>query len=234
MKRMLWSSLAALMLAAPITAMAADGYVTGNVNLRAGPDTQYPALTVIPAGTPVSVQGCTRDWEWCDVIAYNDRGWVAGNFIQYDYDNQVVLLPAYGARIGIPIVAFSISAYWGNYYRNRPFYRERARWYSRPIPRRPPPRPLNRPLRPIRTAPPRPPGHAEPGRPAYRAPVQRSPMGDHGQAGRPADHQRPQAADTLPGKRAPNSTHSGNNQPEHGRPANPPPKKKEHGHDDGG
>jgi len=144
MKRLVWSALATLSLAIPMLAYASDGYVTGNVNLRAGPDPGYPLVDQLPAGTEVNVQGCTDGWEWCDVINDGDgsRGWIAGNFIQYEYQDQPVLLPEYGADIGIPIIAFSIGAYWDNYYRGRPFYGDRANWYNRPMPRRPPPRPM--------------------------------------------------------------------------------------------
>jgi len=138
-------SLASLSLAFPVLAQEADAYVTGNVNLRAGPDPDYPLIEQIPAGTEISVQGCTDGWEWCDVIVYGNRGWIAGNFIEYEYQDRPVLLPEYGAEIGIPIVTFVIGNYWDHYYRSRPFYRERDRWYSRPIDRRPPPPPMNRP-----------------------------------------------------------------------------------------
>jgi uncharacterized protein YraI len=143
MKRKLWSSLAALCLAAPICAFAAEGYVVDNVNLRAGPDVSYPLVDQLPTGTGVAVQGCTDGWEWCDVINENDgsRGWIAGNYIQYDYQDQEVLLPEYGAQIGIPIVAFSIGTYWDSYYRGRPFYADRGSWYNRPYVRRAPPPP---------------------------------------------------------------------------------------------
>jgi hypothetical protein len=42
----------ALSLAA-VPAFAADGYVTGNVNLRAGPDVSYPSVDMLRAGTSV-------------------------------------------------------------------------------------------------------------------------------------------------------------------------------------
>lgn len=131
----------------PMLAHAADAYVTGNVNLRAGPDPEYPLIDQIPAGTEISVQGCTDGWEWCDVIVDGDRGWIAGNFIEYEYQDQPVLLPAYGARIGVPIITFVIGNYWDHYYRDRPFYRDRDRWYGRPVVRRPPPPPISRPYR---------------------------------------------------------------------------------------
>ncbi|GAB2585480.1 SH3 domain-containing protein [Dyella jejuensis] len=157
MKCMPWSLVAALMMIVPAAAFAADGYLVADVNMRAGPDTEYPALLVLPSGTPVSVQGCTAGWEWCDVITGPNRGWVAGTYIEYEYNNQPVYVADYGAQIGIPIVSFAIASYWGRYYTNRPFYRDRARWYGRPIPIRPPARPPH-PIRPPGGHRPQPPG----------------------------------------------------------------------------
>lgn len=143
MKRLL-QYLIALSACLALPAIAADGYVTGNVNLRAGPDIQYPIVTVVPIGSAVSIQGCTEGWEWCDVITMGTRGWVSGGYVQYAYQDQRVIVRDYGARIGIPIVTFVIGSYWGSYYSNRPFYRHRGYWYHRPI-YRPPPRPIVRP-----------------------------------------------------------------------------------------
>lgn len=157
MKRMLWSITAALMLMIPAMAFAADGYTTGNVNMRAGPDPDYPLILTLGTGTPVSIQGCTTGWDWCDVIAGGNRGWVAGTYLQYSYNNQPVIVTEYGSQIGIPIVSFVIGTYWGRYYTGRPFYRDRSRWYSRPIPSRPPPRPRP-PIRPPGGNRPQPPG----------------------------------------------------------------------------
>jgi uncharacterized protein YraI len=162
MKRLISSAISALLLGVTSSAFAYDGFATGNVNLRAGPDVDYPVVTLIPAGEELSVQGCTEGWEWCDVIYGDARGWVAGNYIQYEYNDQPVLLSGYGAAIGIPIVGFVIGDYWGHYYRNRPFWVERDRWYSRPYVRRAPP-------------------------PAFRGPVHDWGH-DHGHGGYGADH----------------------------------------------
>ena len=151
MKRLRWISLA-LLLVAPLWAQASDGFVTANVNLRAGPDVDYPWVATIPAGSRVSIQGCTEGWGWCDVIAFGHRGWMVGDYLRHDYDNRRVLVPEYGARIGIPIVTFVIGNYWGSYYRERPFYRHRGYWYQRPIRHRPPPRRIYHP--PARPRPP--------------------------------------------------------------------------------
>jgi uncharacterized protein YraI len=221
-------SLASLSLVFPALAQAADGYVTGNVNLRAGPDSSYPLIDQIPAGTEVDVQGCTDGWEWCDVIAYGNRGWVAGNYIEYEYQDQPVLLPSYGAQIGIPIVSFVIGTYWDSYYRNRPFYRQRTQWYHRPIIHRPPPRPFPHPVRPGR------PGSHGPGsRPGHLGPVGpghavRPVPGNRPNPGRPAQGNRPapsrpgvQRPTTRPGQ-ASGGRPGGNQRPPAQRPSTSP------------
>lgn len=160
MKRLSWISFA-LLLVAP-WAHASDGFVTANVNLRAGPDVDYPWIAIIPAGSRVSIQGCTEGWGWCDVIAFGNRGWMAGDYLRYDDDNRRLLLPAYGARVGIPFVTFVIGDYWSNYYRERPFYRQRSYWYQHPIRHRPPPRYVYHPPAGPRPAQPRPPQQRPP------------------------------------------------------------------------
>jgi uncharacterized protein YraI len=109
-------------------AFGADGYVTGNVNLRAGPDSSYPSVARLPEGAEVAIEGCVDGWSWCDVAAGNNRGWVAGNFLQEEYQGQRVLIPEYGVRIGIPVVSFVFGTYWDNNYRNRSWYGNREHW----------------------------------------------------------------------------------------------------------
>jgi uncharacterized protein YraI len=118
-----WSSVFAT-----ASAFAADGYVTGTVNLRAGPDSSYPSVAMLNAGTPVAINGCVDGWSWCDVSVRDDRGWVAGNFLQEEYQGQRVLISDYGVRIGVPVVSFVFGAYWGEHYRNRSWYGQRERW----------------------------------------------------------------------------------------------------------
>jgi uncharacterized protein YraI len=128
MKRLFKLALLAAAALAPLSALAADGYVNGYVNLRAGPDVRYPRVTTLPPGTPIAVFGCTNGWSWCDVQGDGARGWISANYVSYPYDNQRVMLSTYGGRIGIPIVNFVLDAYWGNHYRNRSWYPQRTQW----------------------------------------------------------------------------------------------------------
>jgi uncharacterized protein YraI len=134
MKRTLYFTALGLSLLAIPPAFGADGYVTGNVNLRAGPDTSYPSVVMLPAGAEVAIEGCVDGWSWCDVAAGNNRGWVAGNFLQEEYQGQRVPVPEYGVRIGIPFVSFVFGTYWDDNYRNRSWYSNRGHW-SRITPR---------------------------------------------------------------------------------------------------
>src|SRR5512142_2704398 len=143
MNKRILCSLVALALGAPLLAQAAEGWVVADISLQAGPDTDFPSLAELEAGTPVSIQGCIDGWTWCDVIVGNDedRGWVPGTFIEEEVSGRPVVLIDAGPRIGIPIVSFSIGTYWDRHYHNRPFYAERQRFESHAIASHAPPRP---------------------------------------------------------------------------------------------
>ena len=153
MKRlMLFVLLAAASVALPASA-AIRANIGVNLSLRAGPDQGYPRITVVPSGVDVVVYGCLGDWSWCDVGFSGHRGWVAGDYLRYDYLGRRVWLPQYATAIGVPVVTFVFTSYWGTHYRNQPWYRERARWERY----RPPPRARIQPRR-------MPPGHVAPSR----------------------------------------------------------------------
>lgn len=116
------------LLVAPALAQAAEGFATANVNMRSGPSTRYPAVSMIPVGESVEIHGCLADLPWCDVSFYGGRGWVAGRYVQADYRrNRVYVEPRYYRPLGIPTVVFQFDSYWDRNYRGRDFYRERDR-----------------------------------------------------------------------------------------------------------
>ncbi|WP_454825963.1 SH3 domain-containing protein [Paraburkholderia xenovorans] len=189
-------------LALPAVAFAqSQAYTNGTVNVRAGPASDYPVVTQLPGGVPVSVMGCISTYQWCDVAAPNLRGWVYAGRLSYPYQGSNVPVMTYGTVIGLPIVTFSIGTYWGNYYRGRPWYGQQGRWAHHP----PPPAP-----RPGAGRPPGgpPPGHGG-GRPPGGQPGNaggRPPGGQPGNAGgRPPGGQPGNAGGRPPGGQSGNA-----------------------------
>jgi uncharacterized protein YraI len=121
----------AVMAATAAAAQAAPGVVTANVNMRTGPDTEFPSVGIVPEGAPIEVFGCLNDESWCDVAWEGNRGWVFSEYLGFDYRGEVTPLPDVGpAFFRIPVVVFSARDYWGRYYVGRPWYRDRDRWFG--------------------------------------------------------------------------------------------------------
>ncbi|WP_322062087.1 SH3 domain-containing protein [Paraburkholderia sp. J63] len=174
-----------------------DAYTSEPVDLFAGPSDAYPVVSELGPNVPVTVMGCVSDYSWCDVALPGLRGWIYAGYLSYPYQGAYVPLAGYGAAIGLPIVAFSVGAYWGSFYRDRPWYGDRERWAHVPPPGRGrPPEPHyqggpGRPLPPPGAGRPPEPGRP-PGNEAPRPPgeMQRPPMEG---ARPPAEMQRPPA-----------------------------------------
>jgi uncharacterized protein YraI len=125
--------LAAVILAAATmgtaAAQAAPAYSTANVNMRTGPDTEFPSVGVIPEGTKISVRGCLHDESWCDVKWDDNRGWVFSEYIAFKYRGDMTPLPDIGVEeLEIPVVSFRAREYWRRHYVGRPWYKDHDRW----------------------------------------------------------------------------------------------------------
>src|SRR5579871_2846938 len=129
---LMWASLACLTAPSPAVAQAADAnaYVTADLNLRAGPDTDYPAIIVIPAGQYVTIYACIPDLTWCDISYGENRGWAAAEYIQAFYQGQYMTVQQYAPLVSLPTSAFDIRAYWNSYYTSQPFYGQLDTWAS--------------------------------------------------------------------------------------------------------
>jgi len=129
--RTLFGALAIIAATGVTAAQAAPGYSTANVNMRTGPNTDFPSVGIIPEGDPIDVQGCLRDESWCDVRWGDNRGWVYSEYVGFDYHGETTLLPDVGiAAFGVPVVAFATADYWNRYYVGRPWYKDRQRWFG--------------------------------------------------------------------------------------------------------
>jgi uncharacterized protein YraI len=131
MRKLLAVGLTSVLLAVPVAVSAQEAYTVRSVNVRAGPDTSYPAVAGLGAGAPVEVFGCLDDWSWCDVGFGSDRGWVYAPYLNYAYQGRRVPFYTYAPTFGIPIISFSVGSYWDRYYRGRPWYSRRDYWDRR-------------------------------------------------------------------------------------------------------
>src|SRR5688572_4250179 len=116
-KLKLLGAVAGVLLSGIAAANAAPGYATANVNMRAGPDIDYPRVDLIPDGEPVEIAGCLSDESWCDVIWGGSRGWVVSEYLVFDYRGRYMPLPDIGlAAIRLPAIRFVANDYWGRHY----------------------------------------------------------------------------------------------------------------------
>jgi uncharacterized protein YraI len=171
-------------LAVPLAAAAQQAFTTDMLNLRAGPGVEYPVVATLSEGQSLEVMGCQNGYDWCDVVLPDGlRGWVAASYLQFAYQGTPVPLASYAPAIGVPIVTFGLGAYWGSYYRDRPWYNEPRWWNGRPPP---PPGPGWRP-----PPPPRPGWSPHPPPPGWRPPPSHRPPGWTGRPDRPDYGGRP-------------------------------------------
>jgi uncharacterized protein YraI len=128
MKHILLGALALLL--TTVAAHAAPQYavVTAFLNMRVGPGTGYPVLTVIPRGEQVRVYGCIDGYTWCDVQWRYDRGWVFAGYLSFGYAGGGRPLYYLGPLIGIPIIPYVYGDYLERHYRYTPYYYELKRW----------------------------------------------------------------------------------------------------------
>lgn len=114
--------------ASSAAAQEPNGYPITDVNLRAGPGTEYPVILTVPADAPITILGCLPDYTWCDSVFENYRGWMSAVYLSGYSEGDYYLLRDYAPDLGYQRVTFNIDAYWDSYYRDEPFYGDRGRW----------------------------------------------------------------------------------------------------------
>lgn len=117
------------MLLFPGVAAAVPALVTGDLNIRTGPGTQYQRLGTIPNGNSVEVESCARGFNWCRVYWAGRTGWVSGSYLAYLERGRRAPLPSVGISIGVPVIEFGIERR-GPGWRN-PHWRDRRDWDRR-------------------------------------------------------------------------------------------------------
>lgn len=111
-----------------LPALADSAQVTADLNMRAGPGTEYPVIRTIPHGGDVDVYGCVRGYTWCDVSWAGRRGWVSARYLDYYYEQRRSPIATLGPVIGLPVISYSYNDYWSRHYRGRSWYRGPSHW----------------------------------------------------------------------------------------------------------
>jgi uncharacterized protein YraI len=136
MKTLYLRSLLAAAAFVPVAASANPAITTQGVNMRAGP-IRRTAGRISRPGHERERGRVRRRLQWCDVVAGPNRGWVYSGYLSYSYYDRPTLISYGGPTLGIPLISFAIGPYWDNYYRGRPFWNQRAYWYSHRVARAP-------------------------------------------------------------------------------------------------
>lgn len=107
---------------------AQTAFVTGSVNLRQGPGTQYARIAALPRGVSVHIDMCRAGW--CHVRTSWGLGWVSGRYLAHGYPSR-----AYPRRQNNVYFGFDI---FPDYRYDEPCYHRRCRpdyWPGyRPVP----------------------------------------------------------------------------------------------------
>jgi len=119
--------------AAGMPAVAAETAATikSSVNVRSGPDRSLPQVTWLMGGTRVNVVGCLANWQWCDVIAGRDRGWVYSRYLSMPFQGSAITIADGGPKLGLPAIEFQLGPYWDEHYPRRLFFPQKANWQTR-------------------------------------------------------------------------------------------------------
>lgn len=102
-------------------AAAAPAYVTGDLNLRSGPGTNYRVLDVLPGGATVNVLGC--DGAWCRVAWGGGVGFASSSYLGFGRPAYAAAPPLY---VRPPSIGFGFG--WGNGWNNGGRHHGRHHW----------------------------------------------------------------------------------------------------------
>ncbi len=106
----------------------ATGVILRRSLIQAGPSASFPRLGMLAPRSQIVIHGCLRNWSWCDISFRTYRGWVIGQNIAATYRGRTQRLSTVAPMMGIGVLSFTISNYWNDHYRTRPFYQQRDQW----------------------------------------------------------------------------------------------------------
>lgn len=97
-----------------------EAITRAELNLRAGPGTEFAVVDLLPEGERVRVRGCIEDFRWCAVETEAGLGWAAAAYLQTRYFGRPFMVRDVGGRIGVPVVLYDPTVEGGAVGRDEP------------------------------------------------------------------------------------------------------------------
>ncbi len=79
---------------------------TTDLNVRAGPGTEYQVIGVVGGGEGVSIQGCVEGSKWCAIATDGGQGWVYSDYLVADVSGNQVVITERPADLQVPTVVY--------------------------------------------------------------------------------------------------------------------------------
>jgi len=105
MKRILLGGVAMALLSGTALADVAASTTT-ELNVRAGPGTEYEVIGVLPAGESVAIGGCIENSKWCTIDTTAGPGWVYSDYLVADMSGNAVVITERPADLAVPTVVY--------------------------------------------------------------------------------------------------------------------------------
>lgn len=77
---------------------------TTDLNVRAGPGSQYPVIGVLRAGQQATLSDCLQNGKWCTIAEADGQGWVYSDYVTGDFGGTRVVLSQRPADSGVAVV----------------------------------------------------------------------------------------------------------------------------------
>ncbi|UCI10695.1 DUF1236 domain-containing protein [Mesorhizobium sp. B1-1-8] len=75
-----------------------------NLNVRAGPGSQYPVIGVLRAGQTATLNGCLQNSKWCTIAEAGGQGWIDSDYVTAEFGGNRMVLTERPADSGIAVV----------------------------------------------------------------------------------------------------------------------------------
>ncbi len=106
MRQGLIAGIAATLLLSGTALAAVPVIATTELNVRAGPGTNFPVVGMIAEGGAAVIGGCVAETRWCTVSYDGGEGWAYSDYLTADLGGQQVIITERGTDLGVPATVY--------------------------------------------------------------------------------------------------------------------------------